>query len=323
MPGSSEIALLHLQDLETNARASTWACAVRQYFPGSSVQQVQTPSDSALIRGRTFGAGSLWEIVSPPVHFHYAPTGIRSSRFMISVMLQLEGSTIARQGQRSCNLRAEEITVIDESAEFDLQILGGQSRFMFLKLPRRPLLDRYPWFERCTSIALDRDDAGVTLLSSFLRALVESASHLGEDQCVATLSALTQLLSVPAGMQASGKGGLSRRIRSALALIESRFSDPSLNASSVASAQGVSRRRLDQIFLNTLGLPVSAQIWKRRLAQAASDLQCPAQPFRNVTEIAFSVGFQNVAHFTSAFKKRYHCTPREWRGLTGSDGSPP
>jgi AraC-like DNA-binding protein len=31
-----------------------------------------------------------------------------------------------------------------------------------------------------------------------------------------------------------------------------------------------------------------------------------------IRDIAFAVGFQNPSHFISAFKQRYHTTPKQW-----------
>ncbi len=57
--------------------------------------------------------------------------------------------------------------------------------------------------------------------------------------------------------------------------------------------------------LSTLGTSVSAQIWLRRLNQAASDLRDARLANRSVTQIAYSVGFTSAAHFTRTFKRHY------------------
>ncbi len=68
---------------------------------------------------------------------------------------------------------------------------------------------------------------------------------------------------------------VSWRVRSALAYIEMNLAEGSLTADRVARAQGVSRRRLDQILRGALGVSVTAHIWNRRLEQAAADLIDP------------------------------------------------
>ena len=66
-----------------------------------------------------------------------------------------------------------------------------------------------------------------------------------------------------------------------------------------------------------MGTSVTAQIWIRRLTQAATQLADPRYRERTVSEIAFEAGFEDAAHFTRAFKRRYQCTPREWRNRGG------
>jgi AraC family transcriptional regulator, positive regulator of tynA and feaB len=64
---------------------------------------------------------------------------------------------------------------------------------------------------------------------------------------------------------------------------------------------------------NSIASSLTAQIWSRRLAQAAADLVEPGRAGQSVSQIAFSAGFEDAAHFTRAFKRRFEYTPREWR----------
>ena len=146
---------------------------------------------------------------------------------------------------------------------------------------------------------------------------------LEPEQRTAALASVVQILGVP--RLPGGDSLASRnteRIAATLAFIDAELADPTLSAQRVADAQGLSRRRLDQI-LATLGTSLSAQIWARRLAQAASDLIDPRFSDRTVTQIAFGVGFEDAAHFTRAFKRRYEVTPREWRATRGRPGTSP
>ncbi len=122
------------------------------------------------------------------------------------------------------------------------------------------------------------------------------------------------LLGVPKPPQSDANLELNWRVRAALALtsMPSCRTRP-LNATRVATAQGISRRRLDEILLQTVGLSLNAQIWTRRLAQAATDLRDPRHGSRTVTDIAFAAGFVDAAHFARSFKRRYLCSPRDWR----------
>ena len=109
--------------------------------------------------------------------------------------------------------------------------------------------------------------------------------------------------------------GLARdtRVRRALEFIELNLSVAGLTAEAVAQDQHISRRRLDQLMQNTVGHSIAGQLWSRRLEQAASDLRDPHRGCHSIAQIAFANGFEDAAHFTRAFKRRFSVTPGQWR----------
>lgn len=63
------------------------------------------------------------------------------------------------------------------------------------------------------------------------------------------------------------------------------------------------KRRFEKQF----GMPPRKWIRLRRLEEAYRLLNIPG---KNVTEIAYSVGFESPAHFISSFREEYHVTPK-------------
>ena len=57
------------------------------------------------------------------------------------------------------------------------------------------------------------------------------------------------------------------------------------------------------------GLPVSEFIRNIRLEQAARLLE---EQKINVTQVAYTVGFNNPAHFSTVFKKQFGISPTEY-----------
>jgi AraC-like DNA-binding protein len=104
-------------------------------------------------------------------------------------------------------------------------------------------------------------------------------------------------------------------VQAALSFIELNFAVHGLSADDVAQAQRISRRRLDQLLRETIGLTITSQIWKRRLDQAAADLADPARATVTAAQIAFSNGFEDAAHFTRAFRRSHGHSPLQWRHL--------
>jgi AraC-like DNA-binding protein len=54
-------------------------------------------------------------------------------------------------------------------------------------------------------------------------------------------------------------------------------------------------------------------IWRERLAAARHDFLDPRLSDRSITDIAFSWGFNDAAHFSRSFFKTYGLTPSEFR----------
>lgn len=67
-------------------------------------------------------------------------------------------------------------------------------------------------------------------------------------------------------------------------------------------------------------MQLSRLIWKMRLDACRRDLADPRLRDRSVSDIAFSWGFNNAAHFSRSFRDEYGVSPREWReaSVTGS-----
>jgi AraC family transcriptional activator of tynA and feaB len=307
-------ALLELDVIEASERAAAWRCGARTYFPGLSVGEMGQRPLVGTLAGARFGPGHLWTIVSPPAQVAYDPSVVPLERTQLfSLMLQLRGSTVASQDGRVTMIRPGEMCVIDSRLPFELSVGGILSHIVVLQMPRPAVMSRHPYLERRTAEVFDPRDTGTSLVRNLLLNTAENAPSLQDDQRGSALASVIQLLGVLRVERPEKPSGSHWRVRAALAFIDGALSDPDLTATRVADAQTVSRRRLDQIMVEATGASLSSQIWLRRLEQAASDLRDPKFAAKTVTQIAFAAGFEDVAHFTRAFKRRYRMPPREWR----------
>ena len=306
-------ALLELGIIDATERAAAWRCGASSYFPGMSVTDLGNKPSFGSMAGTPFGPGHLWTILSPPVQVSYDPSVAPLQKTQLfSLMLQLRGSTSASQDGRTSVIRPGDLCVIDGRAPFELAVGGILSHFVVMQMPRSTVLSRHPYLERRTAEVFDTQDTGTALVRSLLLNTAENAPSLRHDQRNSALISLIQLLgALPVEKQDSANGHW--RVRAALAYIDGSLADPDLSATRVADAQTVSRRRLDQIMVEATGASLSSQIWLRRLDQAANDLRDPRLASKTVTQIAFAAGFEDVAHFTRAFKRRYRMPPRDWR----------
>lgn len=295
-------------------RGVMWKLAARTLFPGLSVNALRADPPEGSIHGSGFGPGDLWRILSPPLRVDYAPgSGTERSPEVFSLMLQLEGATVVSQKKRECVLAKNDLCVLDGVTPFQLEVTEQSSQIVFLRMPRHLALGRYPSLERRTAQRFESAEPGAMALRALLLSLLECADFLKPEQCTTALVAAACLIGAPKPAALTRGSDMNWRARAALEHIENHLADPALSAERIAAAQGICRRRLDELMLQTVGSSLAARIWTTRLNRAAEELRHPSRASATVTSIAFSLGFVDAAHFARAFKRRFGCSPREWR----------
>mgnify|MGYP001074660020 CR=1 FL=1 len=309
-------ALLHsvidLREIEQGQRAPMWDAAVRRTFPGLSVKLMESATMRGLINCIKMGAGELFMIDSAPANviFH-PPKGTGGIHPHLSLMVQASGATCVSQQGRSSLLSVGDLCMIDEAKSFRL-VGEHRSRILFLRMPRMAALSRYPQIERRLATVLPADEPGVRILGDTLQALWSEAGLLGELQLSAMMNAVIQMLGV-VGPFSALPATADWRVRRALDYIELNLSVAGLTAEAVAQDQHISCRRLDQLMHDAFDHSIASHLWSRRLEKAAEDLRDPHRSKLSIAQIAFANGFEDAAHFTRAFKRRFSVTPGQWR----------
>lgn len=304
--------LLDLNTVEEGRRAAVWCGSAPVIFPGLSVRQVDPTPPVGSIRRVTMAEGTLWSIAYPAARVRYAPCANSRTKTNFTLMMQLHGSVEVAQTGRSCVLAAGDICFTDESFPFRIDSRAG-GEIMFLQMPRSTVLGRNPHLERYTASLLCRTQPGTSLIADTLSSTSRLAPLLREEGRRAVLLALMHLLGA-AEVNAPDLVGVNGwRTQAALAFIEIHLARPGLCADDVAHAQCISRRYLDRLLHEALGVSIAGQIWKCRLERAATQLRDSNRAHLAVSQVAFATGFQDAAHFTRAFRRRFGCTPTRWR----------
>jgi len=93
---------------------------------------------------------------------------------------------------------------------------------------------------------------------------------------------------------------------------ESVSSTPELSVELVATQVKLSSRYVHRL-VEDEALTLSAWIWHERLEAARRALLSASSAPRSLTDIAYSVGFKDPAHFSRLFKATYGSSPRGFR----------
>jgi AraC family transcriptional regulator, positive regulator of tynA and feaB len=280
----------------------------RDQFPAFEV--TSPDSTVGVVHGVALGEARLWRVRIP------GPSAVRSRSSAdcapcASFVLQLEGSHTTVERARSWDVHSGQLSICRRNRENEC-FTEAASSHLHLQLPWRSIEAEHPRLAREYWRVLPADEPGVALLRALMLSALEAGPNLDATQRRVTGAALLQLLGVPFA-RVSLADRHEWRVQRALSDIERLLHDPTLDAEAIADCQGIGRRRLDMLLVDTIGMTVSSRISARRIAHAARLLQDPASAERSVAEIAFAVGFQNATHFSRAFKAHFKLSPKEWR----------
>ena len=91
--------------------------------------------------------------------------------------------------------------------------------------------------------------------------------------------------------------------------INENLQDADFNVEKLTGKVGISRAQLHRKMKEITGISAGDFIRNLRLEQAARLIK---EKKINVTQVAYAVGFNNQAHFSTVFKKHYGMTPTEY-----------
>jgi AraC-like DNA-binding protein len=166
--------------------------------------------------------------------------------------------------------------------------------------------------------------AALKLLTSYASAL------LGEDHALTTpahrhrvathvhdLAALALGATREAADVAQGRGIRAARLRAAKTHIIGNISCRDMSIGIVASYLGVTPRYLQRLFESD-GTTFSEFLLGQRLARAYRMLCEPQSAQRQVSAIAYDVGFSDLSYFNRCFRRHYGATPTDMRKAAGN-----
>ena len=105
------------------------------------------------------------------------------------------------------------------------------------------------------------------------------------------------------------KGNDEMLMERIMKVVNEHLSDSDFNVEVLTKEVGISRAQLHRKMKEMTGLPISEFIRNIRLEQAVRLLK---EQKINVTQVAYSVGFSNLAHFSTVFRKQFGVSPSEY-----------
>jgi transcriptional regulator GlxA family with amidase domain len=111
---------------------------------------------------------------------------------------------------------------------------------------------------------------------------------------------------------AEGRGIAAARLQAIMADISSNLGDGDLEVAEIARRHRVTPRYIHKLF-ESEGATFSAFVLRQRLSRAHRILSDPRFADRNISSVAFDVGFGDLSYFNRTFRRRYAATPTDIR----------
>ena len=240
-----------------------------------------------------------------------------------AVNLALQRSGVSRRTQLGnvVELKPGDLVLVDRSrphvVEFD-----RPSETLVVGLPLAAVLERVGDPERCFGMRVAGSSAAGALLASFVLTTFANLPDLTSPDATSTVTdVLLSLLELVYGRPRQSKisdpaGTAGGHLERARQYVEAHLCDPEFSARDVAEELGLGPRYL-QILFATMNVTPTVYILNRRLDIAAKRLR-HGREWRQISQIAFSVGFSDLSYFSHAFRRRFGMSARCYRDLASA-----
>jgi AraC-like DNA-binding protein len=306
-----------LDEVKARWRRQYWEETFNAIHPQSSAILVDEAQFHGRLSWRQMGGLLLCDISSAPQRVCRQSRHIRhGERDVIQLNLQLEGEGRVTQDGRECVTRPGEIVLYDSARPYEL-FYDRPFRQLYVDFPRELFRDRFGPTEHVTARTIDGTSGVGRFLLGYVKALVLQSEEDDSVFCDRLQTHFVDLLvtavsALPRGSEAPVGFGRAMTLCRAKSYIADKLGDEALSPASVAEALGVSRRYLYDLFADE-DIPVAYWIRRKRLERCRSDIENSALSTRSLSEIAFSWGFSDAAHFSRSFRNYYGMSPKGCR----------
>lgn len=235
-----------------------------------------------------------------------------ASRFLFNC--QVSGRLSVYQDGRATEIGPGDMYLLNPSRDFELDT--DEIEVNVVAIDKQLLRQILPEAECCSAIRIPKEGAGA-LLSATVDNLVKWAPTLDSGALAHVNKAIPYLM----GAALSGGYAESEACPSSMHLLlkqrikafaREHLADPDLCCAMIANGLNLSQRYIYDILADE---PITLMRWIRRerLARCRRELSSAVLMHRSISEIAYSWGFVELAHFSRAFSTEFGMSPRAYR----------
>jgi AraC family transcriptional activator of tynA and feaB len=312
-------AMLSTRELPTGARLGRWNAFGSETLTDMTVDPLDHASFEARLSRRLIGGiGFVWmETNAAVARCRSSGVGTWGGKDALLLTVQDRGESAVDQRGRAGVLRPGDMVMRSGRGAWSTRVLGSM-RSVTIKIPVHRLVTRFDDPERLAGHIIQGSSTSAKLAASLILSVRNSLDERPEDEWDAAIGdVVLDVVGLACRSQAAAvtrePAGNQRLLDEARRFIDRTLDDPLLCVASIAAAIGVSTRTVQRLFVE-VGETPGSYVLARRLDRAAHMLTgtigSTAVP---ITELAFSLGFNELSHFSRSFTKRFGVSPRTFR----------
>ncbi|KHN89656.1 helix-turn-helix domain-containing protein [Pectobacterium actinidiae] len=226
-------------------------------------------------------------------------------------------TSVLQAGNHAC-LGQGEFGLYDTRFPYELH-LHSETRQHVVQIPTEHLGLRLGKTEHLVAHAFGKQHALMPFLQMLLNNLMTQPEDMTCQHASVLYGQFLELLAViisdESGAKRSGRThqGLLFQIK---IMIDQHLSDTTLSAATIAESFGISARYLNML-LHHDGTSFGRYVLDQRLEKSAEALRSPLHSAAPIGQIAWHSGFTDMPYFSRAFKKKFGCSPTEYRHQSG------
>lgn len=229
----------------------------------------------------------------------------------VRVVVPRAGEVLLEQGDKRTSLQPGQFAIYDASRPVTIGARTNYSNTI-VSLPRSLVSTSVPNLMNLSGVKLDRNSPTNRVFFSLIFELERVGPELGSQELKSFIPGVASALGVVLATATNQLDNSTILLTHLMKKIEDRIRDPDLRLEDVAAAEGISTRSIGRAF-QQVGKTPWGWVVEKRLQGVAYDLRATSNASRSLTDIAMSWGFNNMSHFSRAFKNRFGQTPSEWR----------
>ena len=307
------------EDVKVHEQFEYWNDMICDEFVQLDCKSDQRGAFKGRIRGNVVESIRISEVDSDPQLVMRSKKQIAKScesEFLLS--LQLEEIGVVNQDGRKAELHPGDFALYDSTRPYQL-LFSKPFRQIVLQIPYDSLSERFIRPEDITARRVSAQTGVGALTSQFIQSVAARIDTLSPQDRRIITEHMIELVALAMGSMSSlrelngqsiARTAMLERIRQ---YIEINIRNPQLSPALIAAHHKISERYQRMLFAST-GTTVTRYILERRLELCREALVNTKLADYNLTQLAFSFGFSDLAYFSRKFKECYGVSPKEYRG---------